>query len=340
VQISGSSEAASAGLQISFGSATDRIKEKESEAQIRSTLDSIYQEVVKIRSALEKIRNPLKLDTTKFSYAKAASASSSSDLGLTRGATDDADKTLSSVAQFSSMSSGTITINSVDISIDVSADSLNDVISRVNASAAGVTSSLFNVQRFKVESNSADQSLDLDSGTTGFFAALNMVDGTSESSFGARELQNKTVMPRTRATRIADAYEDFASAYNVIFDKNKFQAEKDSSLEDFLETLRSDLKSAVQGGFGSTMTDVDSGYGISYDFGATANRVFDFTLLDKMDFVKKLSKEGNDVNELFFGLDRNDDDGLIEKILNALETHEDFLKDIRGTTGVFVDVSA
>jgi len=191
-----------------------------------------------------------------------------------------------------------------------------------------------------VESNTADQYLDLDSGTTGFFSALNMVDGTSESSFGARESQDKTVMPRTRATRIADAFEDFASAYNVLFDENKIQAEEDSSLEDFLETLRGDLKKAVQGGFGSTMTDVDSGFGIAFDFGSTANRVFDFSLLDKMDFVKKLSEEGNEVNELFFGLNRKDNDGLIEKILNSLETHEDFLKDIRGTTGVFVDTSA
>jgi len=341
VQISGSSESASAGIKISFGSAKDRIQERETEEQVRSTLDYMYQEIIKIRSALEQIRNPLNLDKEKVNYVKAASGSSSSDLGLTRGATDDADKALSSVSAFSSMSSGTLTINGTDISIDVSVDSLNDVISRINASAAGVTSSLFNVdQRFMVESNTADQSLDLDSGTTGFFSALNLVDGTSESSFGTRESQDKTVMPRTRATRIADAFEDFASAYNVLFDENKIQAEEDSSLEDFLETLRGDLKKAVQGGFGSTMTDVDSGFGIAFDFGSTANRVFDFSLLDKMDFVKKLSEEGNEVNELFFGLNRKDDDGLIEKILNSLETHEDFLKDIRGTTGVFVDTSA
>ncbi len=341
VQVSSSSESASAGLSISFGSATERIQERETEEQLRSTLEYVYQEIVKIRSALEQIRNPLNLDKDKISYVKAASGSSSSDLGLTRGATDDVDKAISSVAALSSMSSGTVTINGTDISIDVSVDSLNDVISRINASAAGVTSSLFNVdQRFKVVSNSTDQSLVLNSGTTGFFTALNMVDGTSESSFGNRESLDETIMPRTRAIRIASAIEDFANAFNVLFDENIIQAEEDSSLEDFLGDLRDDLKAAVQGGFGSTMTDVDSGYGIAFDFGSTANRVFDFSLLDKMDFVKKLTEEGNDVNELFFGLKRKDDDGLIEKILNSLETHEDFLKDIRGTTGVFVDTSA
>lgn len=340
MQVSSSSESASTGLQISFGTATERIKENESDEQIRSKLDYIYQEIVKIRSALEQIRNPLNLDSTNINYVKTASASSSSNLGLTQGATDDADKAISSVAQFSSMSSGTITISGVDISINVSVDSINDVILRINASAAGVTSSLFNVdQIFKVDSNTADQSLVLDSGTTGFFAALNMVDGTSESSFSTRGSLDETVMPRTRATRIADAIEVFASAYNVLFDENKIQVEEDSSLEEFLEALRVDLKTAVQGGFGSTATDVDSGYGIAFDFADTANRVFDFSLIDKMDFVKKLSEEGNEVNELFFGLDRNDDDGLIEKILNSLETHEDFLKEIRGSTGVFVDTA-
>jgi hypothetical protein len=341
VQVNSSSESAPAGLNISFGTATDRIKEKESEEQLRSKLDYIYQEIVKVRSALEQIRNPLNLDTSKVNYVNAASSSSSSDLGLTRGATDDADRVLSSVAQFSSMSSGTMTINGIDVDINVSVDSLNDVISRINASAAEVTSRLFNVdQRFLVESNTAEQSLVLNSGSTGFFAALNMVDGTSVSSSGTRESLDKTVMPGTRAKRISNSIEDFAKAFNAIFDDSKILAEEDSSLEEFLEEVRSDLKSAVQEGFGSTMTDVDSGFGIAFDFGAAANRVFDFSLLDKMDLVKKLSKEGSDVNELFFGLNRKDDDGLIEKILNSLETHEEFLKDVRGTTGVFVDVTA
>ena len=341
MQVSSSSESASAGLQISFGSATERIQERETEERLRSTLDYMYQEIVKIRSALEQIRNPLNLDKEKVTYVKAASGSSSSDLGLTRGATNDADKSISSVSELSSISSGTLTINGTDISIDVSVDSLNDVLSRINASAAGVRSSLFNAdQRFMIESNTADQSLVLNSGTTGFFTALNMVDGTSESSVGTRESLDKTIMPRARALKVAEAIEDFAGAYNLLFDENKIQAEEDSSLEDFIETLRDDLKSAVQGGFGSTMTDVDSAYGIAFDFGPTANRVFDFSLLDKMDFVKKLSEEGSDVNELFFGLNRKDDDGLIEKILNSLETHEEFLKDIKGTTGVFVDTSA
>ncbi len=341
MQVSSSSESASAGLNISFGTASQRIQARETEEQLRSNLDYIYQEIVKIRSAFEQINNPLDLDSTKINNMKVASAGSSADLGLTRGTTDDADKTLSSIAQFSSMSSGTVTINNVDISIDVTVDSLNDVIARINASAAGVTSSLFNVdQRFMINANSAGQSLTLNSGSTGFFPALNMDDGASGSSFGAKESLEKTVMPQARAARIAEAIEDFAVAFNKLFDENKLKAENDSPFEDFLETLRDDLKTAVQEGFGSTMTDVDSGYGLAFDFGSTANRVFDFTLLDKMDLVKKLSKEGSEVNELFFGLARKDDDGLIEKILKSLETHEDFLKGIKGTTGIFVDTSA
>jgi hypothetical protein len=258
------------------------------------------------------------------------------------GLSNDADKVMSSFAQLSSVTSGDITINETNISIDVSSDSLNDVIARINASAAGVTASLSsNSQMFTITSNSAIQSMVLDSGTTGFFPALNVADGTYSPTLAQNNMmEQKQIMPKSRATRIADAIEDFAHAFNAIFDDSKIVAEEDSSLEDFLEELRNDLKTAVQEGFGSTMTDVDSGFGIAFDFGTAANRVFDFSLLDKFHLVKKLTKEGNEVNELFFGLDRKDDDGLIEKILDSLETHEDFLKDIRGTTGVFVDVTA
>jgi hypothetical protein len=258
------------------------------------------------------------------------------------GLSNDADKIMSSVAQLSSVTSGDIAINGTNITIDVSSDSLNDVIARINASAAGVTASLSsNLQMFTITSNSATQTMVLDSGTTGFFPALNVTDGTYSPTLAQNNMtEQKQIMPKSRAARIADSIEDFAHAFNAIFDNSKIVAAKDSSLEDFLIELRNDLKTAVQEGFGSTMTDVDSGFGIAFDFGTTANRVFEFSLLDKFNLVMKLTKEGHEVNELFFGLNRKDDDGLIEKILDSLETHEDFLKDIRGTTGVFVDVSA
>ncbi len=322
--------------------ATDTINDilnriTQSGADVTASFDAANEVIVLTRKTSGDETITLANDTSGFLAAMKLDGASE-----VLGSFYDADAVMSSVAQFSSVTSGDITINGINISIDVSADSLNDVIARINSSTAGVTAGFSpNSQIFTITSNNVSQTMVLDSGTTGFFPALNILDGTYNPTTAQNGFSDeKRVMPRTRAIRIAKAIDEFKSAFNAIFDRNKFQAEKDSTFEKFLEALRNDLKTAVLEGFGSTMTDVDSGYGIAFDFGTAANRVFDFGLLDKFNLVKKLTKEGNEVNELFFGLNRKDDDGLIEKILMSLETHEDFLKDIRGTTGVFVDVKA
>jgi hypothetical protein len=341
MEVGSTGSAGAAGLSISYGTARERIEAQNEEKELRSQLDEIYRELVTIRKSLEAMGNPLKLDRSLYEARQGARVSSSPDLGLSNAAPADADKALSSVAQFSSVSSGTITINGTDISIDVSADSLNDIVSRINASAGGVTASLFNSsQRFTLVSDSTGSSMVISSGSTGLFSALNMTDGTYNSSVARKYSEDKEVMPKARAARIAESLEAFSRAFNALFDNRKIKAEEDTSLEEFLTTLREDLTEAVQAGFGSPLSTVETDYGIAFDFGETATRVFDFSGLDKLDFIKKLTEEGSDVNSLFYARSTKDDDGLIEKIINALDSHETFLKEIRGTSGAFVDVQA
>jgi hypothetical protein len=43
------------------------------------------------------------------------------------------------------------------------------------------------------------------------------------------------------------------------------------------------------------------------------------------------------VIDLFFGNRSNQDDGLVEKMLDVLQSTEEALKELLGTTGTFVD---
>jgi hypothetical protein len=148
------------------------------------------------------------------------------------------------------------------------------------------------------------------------------------------------VMSKTKAGKIAELFKDAAEALNRLFDDRKIQSSSNGDLETFVSEIRSDLKSAVSEAFDSTSSTLQTGYGITFDFSVSARRVVDFTSLDQNELIKKLTTDGGPMDELFYGKKNRDNDGLIEKMLKALESAKADLKDILGTSGVFVDTRA
>jgi hypothetical protein len=95
--------------------------------------------------------------------------------------TEDPATPLAEVDAFSTVQSGSISVNGVSIDFDVNTDSLNDVLDRINASAADVTATYdSNTKKVTLSSNDAESQLILDSGTTNFFPAVEITDGTYE----------------------------------------------------------------------------------------------------------------------------------------------------------------
>ncbi len=148
------------------------------------------------------------------------------------------------------------------------------------------------------------------------------------------------VMSKTKAGKIAELFKDAAEALNRLFDDRKIQSSSNGDLETFVSKIRSDLKSAVSEAFDSTSSTLQTGYGITFDFSVSARRVVDFTSLDQNELIKKLTTDGGPMDELFYGKKSRDNDGLLEKMLKALDSAKADLKDILGTSGVFVDTRA
>jgi len=148
------------------------------------------------------------------------------------------------------------------------------------------------------------------------------------------------VMSRSKAGRITDLFRDAADALNNLFDEKKVDPSISEDIEEYVDGMRSNLKSAVREAFDSTSSTLETGYGITFDFGVSARRVVDFTSLDENELIRKLSTDGEPVNELFYGKKSSDKDGLFEKLLKVLESKEADLKDILGTSGIFVNTTA
>lgn len=94
----------------------------------------------------------------------------------TRGNIRDDQQVLSKTSQFSSVSSGSFTINGVSISVNRTTDSLSSLISRINSSGAGVTAS-FNAATNKLELATTAASEDLitvGDDTTGFLSVAGL----------------------------------------------------------------------------------------------------------------------------------------------------------------------
>lgn len=148
------------------------------------------------------------------------------------------------------------------------------------------------------------------------------------------------VMSKTKAGKIADLFKDVADALNNVFDKKKIKTSSNSDLETFVSEIRGNLQSAVEEAFDSTNTTLQTDYGITFNFSVSARRVFDLTSLNQNEFIRKLTTDGGPVEELFYGKKSRDNDGLIDKMLKSLESSEADLKDILGTSGVFIDTTA
>lgn len=162
-----------------------------------------------------------------------------------------------------------------------------------------------------------------------------------KENFRLRTGEDETlVMSKTKADKIGDLFKDAADALNNLFDEKKVISSSSSDLEEFVSEIRSNLESAVSEGFDSTNSTLQTDYGITFDFGVSARRIVDFTSLDRNELIRKLTTDGGPVDGLFYNNKNRDNDGLLEKMLKALQTSESDLKDILGTSGVFVDTKA
>ncbi len=115
-------------------------------------------------------------DTTGFvSSAKLATSET------VRGNIRDDRQVLSKTTQFAAVSSGSFTVNGVEVQIDKDADSLSSIIDRINDADAGVTAS-YDAEADKIvltgTANSEDL-IDVSSDTTGFLAAAELSTGNT-----------------------------------------------------------------------------------------------------------------------------------------------------------------
>jgi hypothetical protein len=253
---------------------------------------------------------------------------------------NDSNRPLAQVARFSSAQSGTLTVNGVNISINVNADSLNAVLNRINTSGAGVNASLDSTaQRVSVVSQNPANQLVLNSGGTGFFPAVEISDGIYNPTQGS-QLLGKGVSDED-IHRTADAVKDAARALNALF----ADLRSESTPDPFLTQLQNDIQSTVSKTLNTKGSLFRTNFGVHFDFFDYRNKrqeVFDFSLSNRDQLVSSLqtSQGMDEVRNLFFGADSSTADGLVERLITLLNRAESDLKAKLKSSGSLVDLVA
>ncbi|MGI9284210.1 MAG: flagellin hook IN motif-containing protein, partial [Pseudomonadales bacterium] len=216
---------------------------------------------------------------------------------------------LSSIAALSGVQSGILELNGVGIAIDVDADSLEDVVARINDSDSGVTARWSQAgDRLTLFRQGLKNTLAIEEGTTGFFYAL----GISEGIY--RPTKARSGLTNARSRELSEAVKRVADNMNELFSENVLGEARDPALTKF----RGEVERTVSQAFKPGTSVLRTQFGVRFDFGAKDGRVFDFNAEDQRRFEDAVRTNYKPVRVFLVGRSSLPD-GLVGMLSRLLE---------------------
>jgi len=154
------------------------------------------------------------------------------------------DQALAELPMFAGVSSGAFLVNGESIALDVNADSLVDLVDRINASSADVIASWSaDGQRIRIVGGDAGENLDLDSQGTGLFTALHIEEGRHRPRGDLRAGR----LPPAASSRIASS---LSAALEPL---SELGSSSWGASADLMGMVQSSIRSLMRTGVGNTI---------------------------------------------------------------------------------------
>ncbi|MDX2475180.1 MAG: flagellin hook IN motif-containing protein [Candidatus Krumholzibacteria bacterium] len=251
---------------------------------------------------------------------------------LVAGIEDQRDSLLKDLDRFVATTAGDVFINGTAIAIDPDADSLQDVIDRINASESGAQASIDATGRYftLTAENTTDQ-LVVDDNGRGFFPALAVASGTSAPANSVSNDSDKK--NRQRAHRISAAMRDISKAVNSLFGTGVPGDEVGNWLQLVRTNMTNDFTSLMNGNGKSDLARI----GLKFDLNANTGRVFRFSGQDEVTLNSAVSKRSNAVRDLFLNERSSREVGFLEALQATAEVNLGAIDRALGFTGSNVD---
>lgn len=274
---------------------------------IAGVIDGALEASSALRAALGSIRT------------RAAATLSRADIGLTSdsggssttGMAPEVDEPMEDVPAFDSVSSGKVLVNGTEVGFNVQRHSLRQILDRIEASGAGVSTGLWaGGERAFIRSDSTRGNLVLDSNGTGLFEALGIREGVHRPHAAAGT-------SRQQARVASQAFEAFAQALNDVLDSTS-RGVPGSRL---LDQVHQEIERVVAGAVGGEGPEYELGEGIAFDFSEGATEALDVSGESRVRFEHALLTQGRDasVYSIFLGNPRHGLDGLFDDLVGGLQ---------------------
>lgn len=264
-------------------------------------------------------------DTSGFLVATKLSGASTS-----LGTPDERTVAMDQLAAFAGVSSGSFQINGVSIALDVTTDSLSDLIDRVNSSSADVLMSYSSsgTGKLSVRSTQKDDQLVISSDTTGLL-----------STFGVEE---NTFEPKTRrgmSARIARELVAQVAEMVDVFNEMSGTVDNESLLNGDLTAARDGVRAVLKKLTDSSSDTIDTRMGLVFNVAEGASKSFiELGGSGEKELLRALSRRPNDTLSFLFGSD--DEDGFVDSMISGLGKVQSAIVKKYGSVGILLDVKA
>jgi hypothetical protein len=183
---------------------------------------------------------------------------------------DPVHQPIASVPSLAGIASGTFAVNGTPLAVDVDADSLADVLDRINAAGAGVTATLDPAtHRVRVVASDPEAPLTLDDGSSGLFTALGIAPGGYEP-VAARDAERRQPARFARPSALRSGLLELGRALNALL-ADGFGGLSGADLG----ALRGGIASAAAGAFaGSPGARPGARLGLSFDLSRAPRGAF------------------------------------------------------------------
>lgn len=223
----------------------------------------------------------------------------------------DLDVEFENAEQFGEVSSGDLTVNGVTFSVNTATDSLGDLIRQINASEAGVTA-FYDDQsgRFSIRARGS-QSLVLDDGATGFFAALDIQEGVYRGERAESQVSFRSEAGLRRG--LGELVKELSAV---------FEGDVKGYASGAAKVIRDSLVAALEGTFDSLYDKEGADRlrsGLGLDVGEKEGE-FRSLVIDSAALTKAVRRNERDLSTLLFSQQSKDGRaGLVERLEGALD---------------------
>lgn len=252
----------------------------------------------------------------------------------TSGVDDQTSLAIDQVAALAGVATGDFSINGTLLTVDVSVDSLDDLLARINAADVGVTATFDALTGSVQIMGDNKQPFVLDDGTSGVFSALGITLGKHSASSAGRETRFK------RPDDLRRAVHELVGAYNDVFEGG-LSGFGSSTAGRIRRDLEASVAEAFEAHVGKTGSGtLRSGLGLDFVRGSGAEREL---FLNSSLLGRALDREADQLATFVFA--RGGDGarpGLVAGLGEALGKALDSLAVLLGpgeVAGLSVDVS-